>query len=388
MAQEPVVNVWPGASTYEVGKTPFGYFDSDPQFLSDIDKFASWAATRLGYPVTDVELIDINFYSAYEEAIVYFGQLVNSSQAKDILLDLKGSSSYGLNLSGKYYQPTLKGVFKLAKQYGIAGPAGGSQNWYSGCINVQPGKQVYDLTDPSETDLEVGTAGEDIFTIKKIFHNRVPANKRLYGTYTSSGIQNNMADFGFDRVVGNQMIMMPLNYSLQMMQAVELNDEILKSSYSFKLTGTRLQIFPIPNSNGKIWFNYTLDDEYHDNFADDLLMDQIISDISNIPFQNLNYTSLNHISKHWIKKYALALCKEMLGLIRSKYQTLPIPDSEITLNGDTLLEQARTEQETLTTELKELLESLGHQAQMEKRTAEADALQNQLSKVPTKIYIR
>jgi hypothetical protein len=390
MAQEPITNTWPGTSTFVAGKTPFGYFDNDQSFKSEVDKFAKWSAMRLGYPITDVELIDLNFYAAYEEAILHFGELLQSSQAKDILLDLKGSPLIaGTNLSNVYIKPTLKGIFKLADQYGVAGPSGGKQNWYSGSINLEPGRQVYDLTDPNDTELELGDVGCDKFTIKKVFHNRPPANRRMYGASTV-GQYNNLEDFGFNNIVGNEMVMMPLNYSLQMMQAIELHDEIIKSAYSFKLTGNRFQIFPIPRSNGRLWFNYTLDSEDVESLTESVYgsSNAVISDISNIPYGILSYSALNSISRSWIRRYALAIAKEMLGLIRSKYSTLPIPDSEITLNGEALIDQARTEMETMNTELRELLDSLGHQAQMQKRTEETSALMDQLAAIPMKIYIK
>jgi hypothetical protein len=113
-----------------------------------------------------------------------------------------------------------------------------------------------------------------------------------------------------------------------------------------------------------------------------------ISDISNIPFGIISYSALNSISKSWIRRYALSTAKEMLGQVRSKYSTLPIPDTEITLNGEALVDQAKTEMEAMNTELKELMDALGHQAQMEKRTAESAALMDQLAAVPMKIYIK
>lgn len=386
MAQEPISNTWPGTSTFVAGKTPFGYFDNDPTFQSEIDKFSKWAAMRLGYPITDVELIDLNFYAAYEESILHFAEILHSSQAKDILLDLKGSPILSnSNLANVYIQPSLKGIFKLSDQYGKAGPSGGKQNWYSGSINLEPGRQVYELDNSTDTDLEIGDPASDKFTIKKIFHNRPPASKRMYGVNTY-----NLEEFGFDDASEAEMVMMPLNYSLQLMQAIELNDEIIKSGYSFKLTGNRIQIFPIPSSTGKLWFNYILDSEDIESLLESTLggSNTTISDISNIPFGIVSYSALNSISKSWIRRYALSTAKEMLGLIRSKYSTLPIPDSEITLNGEALVDQAKTEMEAMNTELRELMDALGHQAQMEKRTAESAALMDQLAAVPMKIYIK
>ena len=77
----------------------------------------------------------------------------------------------------------------------------------------------------------------------------------------------------------------------------------------------------------------------------------------------------------------------MLGYIRGKYSALPIPNAEITLNGSDLISAAQTEKDGLIVELKEILDSMSRQAQLERKQAESDALQMQMNKIPLKIYI-
>jgi hypothetical protein len=112
-----------------------------------------------------------------------------------------------------------------------------------------------------------------------------------------------------------------------------------------------------------------------------------VSDYSNIPYNNAVYNQINDIGKQWIRKYTLALAMNMLGQVRGKYATLPIPNAEITLNGPELIAQSNTDKEALVTELKEFLDSLSRQAQLERKQAEAESLQQQINKIPLAIYI-
>ena len=58
---QTIIPIWPGSSSFTTGSTPFGFYDSDTEFTSSIDKVSSWCARRLGYPIVNVELQDINF---------------------------------------------------------------------------------------------------------------------------------------------------------------------------------------------------------------------------------------------------------------------------------------------------------------------------------------
>ena len=111
------VPIWPGSSSFTAGKTPFGFFDTDNQFYSDADKVASWCAQRLGYPISDVELQDIHFYSCFEEAVLEYSNQVNQFAIRDNMLLLQGASSTNQNLTGKPINPTLNRIIQIAKNY-------------------------------------------------------------------------------------------------------------------------------------------------------------------------------------------------------------------------------------------------------------------------------
>lgn len=388
------VNIWPGSSSFVSGSTPFGFYDSDPTFINDIDKVAVWCSRRLGYPITDIELQDVNFYAAFEESIIEYSSQVNSLNARDNLLPMVGLPST-TNLSGQLIKPSLQGVFRVAKQYGSEVGAGGYLTYYTGSISLSKDKQVYDLLSEN-VELEKGDFNTDIFTIRRILYEYSPAINRSIDPGISSGFvdQQMLTQFGWSGFSsGMNYTTMPLYHDLLKLQAVEFYDQIKKSGYSFQLTNNRLRIFPIPTSDYKIFFLYTLNDEILENISTgsgnyDTTGSGVITDYSNIPYNNIPYTLINDIGKTWIRKYTLALSKEMLGLVRGKYSAIPIPENEITLNGAELVSSAQTEKEALIQELKDTLESMGRQAQLERKTAEADALTSQINKVPMKIYIR
>ena len=182
-----------------------------------------------------------------------------------------------------------------------------------------------------------------------------------------------------------QFLLMPMYSDLLRIQAIELNDQFRKSAYSFELINNQLRIFPRPLEDYKLHFKYLLKDE-RGNPLKGSNQDRI-SDISNAPYDNMKFIHINDVGKQWIKKYGLALCKELLGTIRSKYSSLPIPGGETTMDGETLRAEASAEKETLTTQLREILEQTSRKAMMEAERDEAEALQEKLQKVPFPIFI-
>lgn len=384
MSYIPDIQIWPGSGSFQPGLTPFGYFDNDPEFSGSADKMAAWCAHRLGYPIMDVELQDINFYAAFEEAVIAYNNLVNEYDARDQLLALSGLPTGSINLATKYIKPTLQGIFKLSHQYGTPVGAGGTMTYYTGSINLQPGVQTYDLDNSNFIEVEKGDFNNDEFTIRRIFHMQDALSTKYTGYSTNTFALNH---FGWSGYNGMYMLM-PLNYDLQHWQALELNEQIRKSSYSFQLVANRIKIFPIPKYKKKLHFHYTLDSEATDFGDNDEEGDGKITNISNIPYHIIMYSYINDIGKNWIRRYTLAICKEVLGLIRGKYDTIVVPDNEISLNAQDLLSQAQSEMDNLLNELRETLELMTRQSQLERHSAEADAIENQMRRIPLKIYVR
>ena len=179
---------------------------------------------------------------------------------------------------------------------------------------------------------------------------------------------------------------MPIYFDALKLQAIELNDTIRKSGYHFDVTNNRyLKLFPIPTSNYTLHYEYVI--KSIANAPVKNTANNLITDISNVPYTTPTYTYINEPGRQWIRKYALALAKEMLGSIRGKYQSLPIPGSETTLDFSRLLSEAIDEKQKLKEELKELLESTTRVKQLERQEQEAELTQKTFYKVPYPIYI-
>jgi len=386
MAQN--VSIWPGSSSFFSGDTPFGLYDSDSQFQSDAEKVADWCAKRLGYPINDIELQSTNFFACFEEAVTEYGSQLNTYNIRDNMLNLYGAQT-GSNLTGKKVSPNFGGLTELAEEYGTEAGSGGNITYYTGSISVSSNKQIYDLTDSSVVSLESGTPGSDAIEIKRVFHEAPPAIVKYFDPFVGTGLgsQQMLDSFGFGGFSpGVSFMMMPLYYDLSRFQAIEFNDQIRKSAYTFELINNRIKFFPIPNGSNftKVYFQYILKSDRSNPLKNNI---GSISDFSNVPYNNVTYKNINDVGKQWIRKYTLALAKEMLGFIRGKYSSLPIPNAEVTLNGSDLLSAGQTEKEALITELKDTLDTMSRQAQLERKQAESDALLQQMNKIPLKIYI-
>ena len=388
MAQLPI---WAGSSTFATGQTPYGFYDSDSEFSGSgahsVDRFADWAAKRLGHPIIDVELQSGSFYACYEESITEYSAQVNQFNIKDNLLSLQGQST-GSNLTHRTVTNSFGRFITLSEQYGTEAGVGGTVDFKTGSIDIVSGTQEYDLntlwTNVSES---VASSGSGI-EVRKVCYEGPAAVNKYFDPYAGVNSNNlNLLDsFGW----GNyspaiQFLLMPIYADLLRIQAIELNDQIRKSAYSFELVNNKLRIFPKPTEGYKLYFKYLIKDDRGNPLKGSSV--GRVSDISNAPYDNMEFRHINDVGKQWIKKYALALCKELLGTIRSKYGSVPIPNGEVTMDGDTLRNEASAEKETLVTQLREILEQTSRKAMMEAERDEADALQEKLQKVPYPIYI-
>ncbi len=381
------ISIWNGSSTFTAGQTPFGFYDSDPTFVAAADKVAKFCAIRLGYPLMDVELNSGSFYACFEEAVTTYGNEVYQAQAVQNYLSLEGGST-STTLNDAVITPSLQNIINIASGYGTEAGVGGSVTKYSGSMAVNPSQQEYDL---NQWAIDEGIQGR--IEIQKVFYQAPPAIMRYFDPYagTGTGIQSLMDAFDFGSFSpGVNFLLMPASYDVLKTQAIEFNDQIRKSGYSFEIVNNHLKLFPVPTRAGVIWFEYYKVSEKQslDNSANTPGgIGGSISNISNVPYVNPVYGSINSIGQQWIYKYALALAKELLAYVRGKYTTVPIPGSEATLNQADLLADARTEKEALITNLREILESTSKLAQLERKAGEGNFLQDTLKQVPMVLYV-
>ena len=382
------IPIWPGSGSFTSGSsTPFGYFDGDTQFQSDAPKVAEWCAKRLGYPIIDVELQDINFFTCLEEAANEYSSQVNQYRAKENMLSIQGSALGG-DLKDTEIAANLNGVVSIAKDYGTEGLSGGRVTVYTGSFTMVANQQIYDLSDASVVSLESGSVSDGI-VLRRVFHTQPPAIIRYFDPFIGTGLgsQQMLETFGWGNYSpGVSFMMQPMFDDLLRLQAIEFNDLIRKSAYGFHVDGKRIRLYPFPQSKdagAKVYFDYTLESETKSPIANS----NVVSDLSNAPFGRLTYTNINSAGKQWIARYALALAKEMLGAIRAKFSSIPIPGADVTLDGADLRNEASAEKETLLTELKEMLESTSRRALMEARKEESEFLEETLNRVPRPIFI-
>jgi hypothetical protein len=380
------ISIWPGSSSFSPGDTPFGFYDYDIDFQRDADKVANFCTRRLGYPLVDIELQDISFYAAFEEAITTYGNELYAYQIRDNQLDLIGISTT-TPLNDSIITPSLSSVIRLSKQYGAEAGSGGELTYYSGSIPLTASVQDYDL---KQWAIEEGIEGS--IEIKRVFYEAPPAIVRAFDPYsgTGYGYQSLFAGFGFGSMSpAISYLMMPMNFDLQTLQAIELNDMIRRSNFSFELRNNVLTVFPIPGEShpdARMYFEYIKEEERISN-AVAPANTGTANNVSNIPYTNPSYILINSVGRQWIFEYTLALVKEILGLVRGKYTNIPIPGSEVTLNQQDLLTQASTDKLRLIEKLRQYLDETSRQASLERRAAEAGFRKNELAEVPFTIYI-
>ena len=382
----PNTPIWPGSSSFFPGNTPFGFYDNDIEFQQDADKVAVFCARRLGYPLTDVELQDISFYAAFEEAVTTYGNEVYAFKSSEDYLSLEGSQTGSL-LNYKLLQPNLGAIIRLSEQYGEEAGVGGTVSWREGNINLSSSVQTYDLNSwASSSGIEYGN-----LEIKQIFYESTPAIVRFFDPYAGVGgsdVGGMMDQFGFGNMSpGINFMMMPINYDLQVLQAIELNDTIRRSNYSFELVNNQLRIFPIPKGPGKLFFKYILKTDRNQAVVSGSVWNGVVTDVSTVPYTNPTYSYINSIGRQWAFEYTLALSKEILGYIRGKYTTVPIPGAEITLNQADLIQSATTDKTALIERLRAYLEETSRNKLLEKKAANAEFIQKDLSAVPYTIFI-
>ena len=382
--------IWPGSSSFSAGKTPFGFFDADTSFQSEADSFAKFAANHVGYPIMDVELIDINFYTAFEAAVIEYSNQVNQINIVNNLINTLGvdtGSSFLTNdgFTGALVKGNLNYISELSKAYGTEADSGGDVKWYTASIDVQDGQQTYSIRKAVSASLGVEVENTDGIEIRRVLHNTPPAIIRYFDPFVGTGLGSQQMldafDFGGFSPSVNFM-MMPLHMDLFRIQTIEFNDRIRKSAFSFEIHGDDLRIFPVPGTQGtistpfydRVWFEFMYEKDKRNSgllFGNTALLNGVVTDASNIPYSYQKYANINDMGRSWIYRYGAAIIKETLGYVRSKYSNVPIPNGEVTLNGGDLVSQGQSEKDALITQLKEFLDKLTKEQMLTRQNAEA-----------------
>ena len=377
--------IWTGSADFTSGSsTPFGIYDSDSIFQSDAPKVASWCAKRLGYPIIDIELEGENFFAVFEEAVSEYSSQVNQFNIRNNLGSLEGQPT-GSNYTGQSVLGSeITNVATIAESYGNFANVGGRTDIKKNYITVDTSSQEYDL---QTLFADVSESGERI-DVTKVFYETSPAIQRFFDPYSVSGqgTLNLIDEFGFGSFSpAAQFILMPIYEDMLRIQQIEFNDQIRKSAHTFNIVNNKLQIFPKPTTEYKLWFEYQVVKDRRENST--IITPNVVSDYSNIGYNFAEYSNINDVGKQWIRKYTLALAKEMLGAVREKYSTVPIPGSEVSLDGAALRAEAQTEKDALIEQLRENLNEVSKKQRMENEASMVEQQQQVMNRVPLNIYI-
>ncbi len=396
------IPIYDGNPLWNPDATAFGFYNNDIEFQNDCIKVAKFVTTRLGYPLMDVELQTSSIFTAFEEAITMYGNELYAYLIRENVLDLTGLPYENVDLSEVIVQPNFDTIIRLSEQYGEEAGVGGNVPWYKGHVPLTSSVQDYDLKIWAK---QQGISSS--IEIKRVFYQEpIPASARYlapfdgfgFGGVAAAGL---MEMGGFGGSMG--FLMMPLNYDMQVIQSIEMNQMVRMSNYSFEIHNNVIRIFPIPGpyeisgvgdiaedvngscNCGNLWFEYIIRDERLESSL--ICAEDKITNVSNMPYQNPVYSLINSVGRQWIFEMTLAICKEILGYVRGKYSTVPIPNADMTLNQADLLAAATAEKTTLLERLRAYFDENSRASLLERKVREADAVLKELDQVPRVIYI-
>ncbi len=351
---------------------------------------------KLGDDVLSVELTRKDIWSCFEEACCEYSRLIHELKIVSELVNVLGMPTGSTDLTNKYPRQTLEYLLRLSEPYATEAYMGGSYDAQLGYFDLVAGRQDYNIY----TELKDSTSGDVIYNtlpsgssgkirIIEVFHIEPTAAQSTL--LNASNITNFLAtNFNYESYVNSTVFyVLPVFEDVLRRGMLETAMRVRRSNYSYEVIGSNLRIFPIPQgfyNQSRLWVKVYAGQ--HDPLNPSIYLGVSgssgdgsiygISGPSNVPLDNIPFTSITQPGRQWIRQYTLALAKELLGLIRSKYQTIPIPNADLTLNGEALIAQGREDKEKLTSQLKDFLANLTTQKLAEQQAAVAAAIQQQL----------
>lgn len=375
-----------------IDPTPFGFFDSDATFQGEADAMVTFVKRKLGDDVLSVELTKKEIWACFEEACCEYSRLLHETKIVSELTNVLGLATGSVNLTNRYSQRSLEYLLRMAEPYATNAYVGGSSNAVLGYFDLEGGRQDYDIY----TELKDFVSGSSIYgnlpsdskgklRVVELFHMEPLAAQHFL--LNASNITNFLAtNFNYESYVNSTIFyVLPIFEDVLRRGMLESAFRVRRSHYSYEIMGSKLRIYPMPVTDlqvGKL-FCKVLPPQNPLNpsaYGDSSIYG--ISGPGNMPLDNMPFATINQPGRQWIRQYTLALCKELLGLIRSKFQSIPIPNADLTLNGESLVSAGKEEKDKLQTQMKEFLAQLTHQKLLEADALAAESLNKQLKYVP------
>ena len=345
---------------------------------------------RLGDDVLSVELTRKQVWACFEEAFLEYGSIVNQYQAKSQLLSLLGMQTGSLDeATQKLPRDTLNYIIRLAEPYAVEAGLGGSYNSASGSIKLRQNVQDYDLyTDLVDPTTNIPVVSSSLnpeqrkMRIFEIMHYNPSAAYRFFDTTSAVNYLNN--EFSFESFTPETVFyVLPVFEDILRGGQMNISNRVRRSNYSYRVTGTKIRIFPSPTAVNplNLWVRVGFESSPLNPSIPDASINGV-SNLSNVPYGNFVFSKVNSMARQWVRQYTLSLSKELLGMIRSKFGSIPIPGAELQLDGADLKSTAKDEKEKLKTDLKEMLDSMTYNKLIETKAAEVDNIQKILKSIP------
>ena len=384
--------------TNTTSPTPFGFFDEDQGFQTEANNLVTFVKRKLGDDILSVELTKKQIWACLEEATLEYSAIVNMHEAESTLMNLLGFAT-GSEMSGSFNigphgKETMLQRFNYdfavreASAFSTEAFVGGDYNQVSGSITLTQNKQDYDIyTDLKDADgaviFDSQSAGSTTkMRIAEVFHYSPQAAYRFFDT--SSAINYMANEFPFESFTPETVFyILPVFEDVLRAGQMDLSNRVRRSNYSYKIIGTKIRIYPTPTQDDpkKLWIRIMMSpDPFNPAYTDDSIYG--VSNVSNVPFGNLTFRNINSMGRQWIRQYTTALSKELLGYVRNKFTTVPIPGGDVQLNGGDLVTQGQTEKEALKTQLREQLDKLTYSSLITGAADEAEALNRLLRLIP------
>ena len=405
-----------GSTSDVASAVPFGMYTGSAEFISGAAKQVGYVFKKLGGDVVDIELTNDNVYAAYEEAVLEYSYIVNMHQGKNVLSDTLGKLTGTFDHRGEivsgpasaslqYPRVVLSYANKIGDAASTMAGIGGTTRIYSASFTTSKNKQDYDLqaiveaasaSGVDDTGGEVpyaGKIGDSRIIIDKVFYRSPIAMWRFYGYYGGIGVVGNYSTYGQYADDSTFEIVPTWQNKLQ---AIMYEDSLYTrvSHYSYEIFDNKLRLYPKPRSDDnfagfldRIWFRFRIADNSWGESGDVNTGVLGVNNINTLPFENIPYENINSMGKQWIRNYALALCKEMLGQIRGKFQSVPIPGESVTLNYSALLSEAQKEKEDLRQGLRDMLKEIEYTELVKKDQEKVTSAEETLRRSPLPIFV-
>ena len=376
--------------------TPYGIFDADTEYQAEADALVTFVKRKLGDDIVGVELTSKQIWNCLEESVLEFGALVNQYQAKSQLATLIGTPSgsfttSSLGQSHRLPREQLSFLRRMTEPYSTEGGVGGSYSGSFGYFELQANRQDYDFY----TEMKDSTTNQVAFSqltgsqrtkmkIVEVFHFDPQAAYRFFDSTSAINYLNN--EFSFESFTPETIFyVLPVFEDVLRAQQMQVSQRVRRSNYSYSIYGSKLRIYPMPTNSPapptKLWVLYQpWMDPYNPDYDDESLFG--VSNLSNVPYGNFQYSQINSIGRQWIRQYAFALARETLGQVRSKFESVPVPNGNVRLDGAEMVSRGREDQKRLRDELREILDSLTYAKLAEQEATKAEALRRQLATVP------